>query len=745
MSEEFKLSRRRFLKISLTTSGALLIGIPSLSNCSVSQTLPNTSETVNHFIANAWLTVHPDNHFTFIIDRSEMGQGVVTALSMLMAEELEVSLDRLQTKFAPVNKIYNDPQFRTQATGGSTSVANSWERYRQAGASIRTLFENAAAKKWGISIDQCKAQNGHIINPATQQKLAYSDLIDIASTMEPLDLDDAPLKDPSQFKLIGKPQKRLDSTIKTNGSAIFGIDVKVPGMLIATIKQAPVFGGKVKSFNRKQILSMPGVKHVVEFESAIAVVADHFWHAKSAADALQMQWQQNTNKTPDDNSIFKHWAELEKTEDGKEARDDGYIDKQFSAGGNTIEAIYELPYQAHATKEPMNCTAHVQENLCDVWVPTQSPTMSREAAARITGLDHENIFIHTTYLGCGFGRRSNVDFVEQAVSISKQVKAPVKLIWTREEDMQHDFYRPANYNVLRAKLDDSGMPIAWQHRIVGPPVLLSLIPKFAAAAMPTWLGFGVKDFIGSIAGKAMSLRADPTAIEGAANMPYAIENIKVEYIKDDPGIPVGFWRSVGSSQNAFIVESFIDELAHAAGQDPYQYRRKLLTNNPRHLKTLDEVAIKGNWDKPLVPGHFKGIAIHESFNSVAAQIAEISLHKNNIVVHRVDCAIDCGIAVNPNIIKQQMEGAIVFGLTAALKSKITIQGGRVAQSNFHDFPLLRFNEAPEVVVHIVPNQEPPTGIGEPGVPPIAPAVANAVFAATGKRFRSLPINLGDLV
>lgn len=743
MGEQMQISRRQFLKLSLTASGALLVGVPLPSWAAQTSLEDDAGDSYMH---TAWIKISPNDQITLIIDKSEMGQGVVTALSMLLAEELEVDLSKIRTEFAPIGKVYNNPAMRSQVTGGSTSISTSWMRLRQAGAATRELFIQAAATKWNVAASECFAKEGRVSHSKSRQQISYGQLSAIVTTLTAPDLDDVVLKSPADFKLIGQPVKRLDAATKIDGSAVYGIDVKIQDMLIATIVQAPVFGSTVKSIDDAAAKEQRGVKYVVNLESSVAVVADNWWRAQQGAEKLNIDWTPHPNDSLNDEKIFTRWQQLEKEEDGKEARHEGDVEDAFKSAETTIESVYRLPYQAHATMEPMNCVAHVQEKRCDIWAPTQSPSGCLETAANITRIDHDNIFIHTTYLGGGFGRRANTDFVEQAVKISQAVKAPIKLVWTREEDIQHDFYRPANYNVMRAALDKNGKPTAWQHRIVGPSILENLLPTFVPMVLPQWLGHGMKKFFANVTGSLMGMTYDRTSTEGAENVPYAIPNIKVEYVKDDPGIPVGFWRSVGNSQNAFMVESFIDELAHAAQQDAYRFRRDLLKDKPRHLAVLDLVATKAGWKMPLPAGRFRGLAIHEAFGSVIAEVAEISIDaQRQVHVHRVVCAVDCGIVINPNIIAQQMESSVVFALTATLKSQVKIEQGKVQQSNFHDFTLLRNGETPEVETHIVASAEPPSGIGEPGVPPLAPAVANAVFSATGVRIKTLPIRPDDLL
>jgi isoquinoline 1-oxidoreductase beta subunit len=492
-----------------------------------------------------------------------------------------------------------------------------------------------------------------------------------------------------------------------------------PGMLVAVVARCPTLGGRAKHFDPAKAKAVKGVRHVIGIDSGVAVVANGFWAASQGRDALQITWDKGANAKLDDQVIRQRlMAAADRA--GAEARREGDAEKALAGAAKRIEAVYEVPYLAHACMEPMNCTAHVRADGCDVWVPTQGQTATQNTAARISGLPAEKVKVHTTFLGGGFGRRSEQDFVAEAVQLSKAVGAPVKVIWTREDDTRHDFYRPATYNRFVGGLDKSGIPVAWRHRIAGPSIMSRVFPG------------SVKDGI------------DPTSVEGAANLLYDVPNIHVTYAMEDPGVPVGFWRSVGSSQNAFITECFLDELAAAGGQDPFKLRQRLLAKHPRHRAVLEAAARLGDWGKPPPPGRHRGIAIAEAFKSIAAQVAEISITPDRTIrVHRVACAIDCGMIVNPDTIVAQMESGIVYGLTAALKGEINIKDGGVVQGNFNDYPLLRIDEMPEVKVHIVASEESPTGVGEPGTPPIAPAVANAVFAATGKPVRRLPIRLDE--
>ncbi|HYL83840.1 MAG TPA: xanthine dehydrogenase family protein molybdopterin-binding subunit [Candidatus Angelobacter sp.] len=710
-----KLDRRDFLKKGAAGGAALIIGFYLPAKSGLLAAAP-PSEPAN---LNAWVRITPDNTVTLIIDKSEMGQGVVTSLAMLLAEELECDWKKIKTEFAPAAPAYFNPLFGVQGTGGSTSVRASWGPLTKAGAAAREMLTAAAAKKWYVEASACRAENGAVVHSASAKRLSYGALVEDAAKL-PVPAN-PPLKDPKNYKYIGKPIKRLDTPAKITGKAPFGIDVRLPNIQHAVVARCPVFGGKVKSFDATKAKAIRGVKQVLQISSGVAVVADNTWSAMEGRRALQIEWDEGPNATVSSDSIRKLYMEsAEKT--GAIARKDGDFETALSGAAKKVEAVYEVPFLAHATMEPMNCAADVRADSCDIYAPTQFQTINQMTGARITGMKPEQIRIHTTFLGGGFGRRAEQDFIAEAVEISKATGAPVQVTWSREDDIQSDFYRPAAYCKLVAGLDSSGWPVAYKSRIVSPSIMSRFFPG------------SVKNGL------------DESSVEGQANSKYGIPNFLVEYVLTETGIPVGFWRSVGNSQNGYITEAFIEELAHASGKDSFEFRRKLLADAPRHRGVLELAAQKAGWGTPLPAGRTRGIAVVESFGSFVAEVAEVSFNKSSgeIKVHRVVCAVDCGRHVNPDIVAAQMEGGIVFGLTAALKGKITIANGRVEQSNFHDYEMLRLNEMPKVEVHIVPSNDPPGGCGEPGTPPIAPAVCNAIFAATGKPIRRLPIRAEDL-
>jgi len=720
MSKIINISRRDFLKTGALMGGGLVLGFSLPVRIPLAEGAARSSKS---FTPNAFIRIGTDNLVTVIVNKSEMGQGVYTALPMLIAEELECDWTRIQVEAAPVNPAYNHTEWGPlQGTGGSSSVRSTWMQFRKAGATARLMLVDAAAATWKVKPSACRAEKGFVIHDATKKKLSYGKLALNAAKMEPP--KDVLLKDPKDFKVIGQSMKRLDTPEKVNGKGMFGIDVKVPGMLIAVVARSPVFGGKVKRYNADKARAVPGVRDVIQIDSGVAVIADHFWQARHGLDLLDIQWEEGDMAKLSTQDMRKEYAELAR-KPGTVAKKKGSAEEAMGKAAKQLEAEYEVPYLAHATMEPLNCLVDVRKESCEIWTGTQFQTADRNAAAKILGLKPEQVKLHTMLLGGGFGRRANPasDFVSEAAHVAKAVRKPVKVIWTREDDMRGGYYRPMWYDRISAGLDGDGKPIAWRHTIVGQSIISG---TFFEQAM-------IKNGI------------DATSVEGAQDIPYNIPNTFVDLHSPKTGVPVLWWRSVGHSHTAFVVESFIDELAHAAGKDPYEFRKGLLTEHPRHKGVLELAAQKAGWGSPLAEGRARGIAVHESFGSFVAQVAEVSVKPSGEVrVHRVVCAIDCGRFVNPDIVEAQMESGIVFGLTAALHGAITFKDGRVEQSNFHDYPLLRMEQMPRVEVHIMPSKENPQGVGEPGVPPIAPAVANAIFASTGKRIRRLPIRADEL-
>jgi isoquinoline 1-oxidoreductase beta subunit len=668
---------------------------------------------------NAWMLVSTTDVVTIVIDKSEMGQGILTALCMIAAEELDCDWKTIRTEFAPAAKEYFNPAFGMQGTGGSSSVRSSWDPMRKAGAAARDMLLQAAAAKWTVDKSTCRTENGVIYHDASKRKVTYGGVAKAAAKL-PVP-QDVPLKDPKQYRIVGKPTKRLDTPDKVNGSAQFGIDVRQPAMLYAVVARCPVFGGKVASFDATKAKAVPGVKTVVEISRGIAVVADNTWAAMQGRRALDVKWDEGPNANASSESISALFAD-QMTKTGAEARKEGDAASALTGAAQKIEAVYEVPYLAHATMEPINCTADVRADRVEVWAPTQFQTMAQATAAKICGVKPENAFIHTTYLGGGFGRKAGTDFVIEAVETSKALGRPVKVTWSREDDTQHDYYRPASYAKLAGGLDADGWPVAWTTRVA------------CSSIMEAWFPGSTKNNL------------DPTSVEGVANLPYSIPNIQVDYMRTEPGIPVGFWRSVGASQNGFFSECFMDELAAAGKKDPYEFRRRLLDKAPRLHGVLELAAQKAGWDKPLPAGRYRGIAVLEAFQSYASQVVEISVDRKarSVKVHRVVCAVDVGRVVNPANVVMQSESAIVYGLSSALYGAITIAHGRVDQTNFNTYPVLRIDAMPVIETYIVPSEEKPTGAGELAVPPLVPALCNAIFAATGKRIRRLPIRAEDL-
>jgi isoquinoline 1-oxidoreductase beta subunit len=710
------LNRRGFLKAGVAGATGLAIGFY----------LPGRFEALAAPVAmmppaslNAWMLISTTDVVTIMIDKSEMGQGILTALCMIAAEELDCDWKTIRTEFAPAAKEYFNPAFGMQGTGGSSSVRSSWDPMRKAGAAGRDMLLQAAAQQWTVDKSTCRTKSGMIYHDASKRSVSYGGVAKAASEL-PVPQDVA-LKDPKQYRVIGKPTKRLDTPDKVDGRAQFGIDVRQPAMLYAVVARCPVFGGKVASFDATKTKAVAGVKTAIQISSGIAVIADNTWAAMQGRRALDVKWDEGPNANASSESISKLLAD-QMAKPGAEARKEGDATSALGEAAQKIEAVYEVPYLAHATMEPINCTADVRGDRVEVWAPTQFQTMAQGAAAKISGLKPENVFIHTTYLGGGFGRKAGTDFVIEAVETSKALGRPVKVTWSREDDTQHDYYRPASYAKLAGGLGADGWPVAWTTRVA------------CSSIMEAWFPGSTKNNL------------DPTSVEGVANLPYSIPNIQVDYVRTEPGIPVGFWRSVGTSQNGFFSECFMDELAAAGKKDPYEFRRRLLDKAPRHLGVLELAAQKAGWDKPLPAGRYRGIAVLEAFQSYAAQVVEISVNRKarTVKVHRVVCAVDVGRVVNPTNIVMQSESAIVYGLSSALYGEITISGGRVTQTNFNNYPVLRVDAMPAVEVYIVPSEEKPTGAGELSVPPVVPALCNAIFAATGKRIRRLPIQAEDL-
>ncbi len=711
-------SRRRFLQTSAGAVAGLVIGFHLPTG--VRRVLAQEGEGAAPALPdpNAFLRIGADGAVTILLAHSEMGQGVWTTLPMLIAEELECDLSQVKVEHAPAAPAYRHTAYGMQMTGGSTSTWSEYDRYRQAGALGRALLVQAAANEWGVEPSACRAEKGFVLHG--ENKLSFGHLAAAAAELPaPAEVT---LKDPADWKLIGKPTPRLDSHVKVTGEAEFGLDVRFPGLTVAVVQRSPVFGGKVKSFKADKAQAVPGVRAVVEVPTGVAVVGDHFWAVKKGRDALEIEWDLGPGAATDSDALWAQYRDLA-GKPGLKAAAAGDAAGKLAGAEGAVEAVYELPFLAHATMEPMNCTVKVDAEGCEIWAGTQFQTMDQASAARILGIPPEKVKIHTQFLGGGFGRRATPtsDFVSEAVEVAKAAKVPVKVVWTREDDTRGGYYRPMALHRIKAALGDGGLPAAWDQTIV----CQSLLAGTPFEAMMVHDGI------------------DATAVEGAADSPY-LAKVPDHFVGlHSPPVPVPtlWWRSVGNTHTAFAMESFVDELAHAAGVDPVAYRRNFLAGKARHLGVLELAAEKAGWGKPLAAGRARGVAVHESFGSYVAQVAEVSAEGGEIRVHRVVCAADCGVVVNPAGVVAQMESGIVFGLSAALHSELTLKGGRVQQSNFHNYKVLRLDECPAIEVHLVPSREKPGGAGEPGTPPIAPAVANAVFAATGKRLRRLPMKL----
>jgi len=707
-------TRREFVKTGALVTGGLVIAFaaPGARRLAWAEPAPGRSP----FAPNAFLRVGNDDTVTVLLAHSEMGQGIWTALPMLIAEELDADWSRIKVEHAPAAPVYAHTTFGIQMTGGSTSTWSEFERYRQAGALARALLVQAAAQRFGVSPADCRTENGVVI--AGTRRARYGELADTAAKLAAPKT--VPLKDPKDWKIIGKRTRRLDTPEKITGRATFGMDVRFDGLLTAVVARAPAFGAKVKSFDATQAKAVPGVRAVVQVPTGVAVLADHFWAAKVGRDALKVDWDLGPGASLDSTELRERFRKLAGTR-GMPAARAGEAGAALAKAAKTVEAEYYVPYLAHAMMEPPNCTVRIGPDKCEIWTGTQFQTLDQQLGAKITGLKPEQVEIHTTFLGGGFGRRANPtsDFVTEAVHVAKASGKPVKVVWTREDDLHGGYYRPSYVHRARIGLGGDGLPVAWEHAMVGQSIL---------AGTP-FESMMVKNGI------------DATSVEGVADSPYLkeIPNHRVELHSPKTDITVLWWRSVGHSHTAFVMESLIDELAHAAGKDPLEYRRRLLQKHPRHLGVLNLAAEKAGWGRALPSGRARGVAVHESFGSFISQVAEVSMQGGRIRVHQVTCAIDCGIAVNPEGITAQMESGIAYGLGAALHSALHLKNGRVQESNFHNYRVLRLSEMPVVEVHIVPSTEKPGGVGEPGVPPIAPAVANAMFALTGQRLRELPL------
>jgi isoquinoline 1-oxidoreductase beta subunit len=709
-----RLTRRGFLQAGTAAGGGLMLSLR----------LPFAggeadAADADLFVPNAFVRIDRDGQVALTIPYVEMGQGTYTSIPMLIAEELDVELNQVRLEHAPPDeKLYANPLLGVQATGNSNAVRGAWQPLRQAGASARAMLVSAAAKRWNVDPASCRVQSGEVLHAPTGRRLKYGELAADAARM-PVP-EGVALKQPKDFRLIGTPAKRLDTPAKVNGSAVYAIDVRLPGMKFATLAQSPVFGGRVKSVDDATAKAIKGVRQIVRLDDAVAVVADHIGAAKKGLAALAIEWDDGPHAKLNTSDIA---AELDKATlgSGAVAQNIGDVDKAMASAVTKVHATYQVPFLAHATMEPMNCTVHVRNDGCEVWVGNQAIARAQAAAAKAAGVPVDKVVLHNHLIGGGFGRRLEADGVARAVEIAKHVDGPVKVVWTREEDIQHDMYRPYWFDRLSAGFDAKGMPIAWNNRFAGSSVIAR------------WLPPGFNNGL------------DPDSTEGAIDLVYDLPNLHVEYVRVEPaGIPTAFWRSVGPSHNVFVTESFMDELAATAKQDPVAYRRALL-KSPRAKAVLDLVAEKSGWGQTLPARVGRGVALQFVFATYMAHVAEVEVAKDGAVrVRRVVCAVDCGTVVNPDTVQAQTQSGIIFGITAVLHGEITLKNGRVQQGNFDTYQMLRMNEAPAIEVHIVQNSEPPGGMGECATSLIVPTVANAIFAATGKRLRKMPVDVAAL-
>jgi isoquinoline 1-oxidoreductase subunit beta len=709
------LSRRRLLQVGAANGGGLMLSL----------SLPfagrlGEADAAEGFAPNAFIRIGSDGQIVLTMPYVEMGQGTYTSIPMLIAEELEVSLTQVRLEHAPPNeKLYTNPLLGVQATGNSNAMRGGWKPLREAGATARVMLVAAAAKRWGVDAESCRAQAGEVVHAPSGRRLKYGELAAEAAKL-PVPAG-VTLKAPADFKLIGTPARRLDTPAKVNGTAIYGIDARPPGVKIATLMQSPVFGGRVKSLDDAAAKAVKGVRQIIRLDDAVAVVADHMGAAKKGLAALKIEWDDGPHAKLATADVA---GELEQATlgSGAVAQSIGDADKAMASAATKVEAMYQVPFLAHATMEPMNCTVHFRRDACEIWIGSQAVARVQAMAAKAAGLPTEKVIVHNHLIGGGFGRRLEADGAVRAVEIVRQVEGPVKVVWTREEDIQHDMYRPYWFDRISAGLDEQGRPVAWKNRFAGSSVIAR------------WLPPGFKG----------GLDADST--EGAIDPVYDLPNFHVEFVRvEPPGIPTAFWRSVGPSHNVFVTESFIDEMAAAAKQDAVAYRRVLLDKSPRAKAVLDLAAEKAGWGQPLPQGSGRGVALQFVFGSYMAQVAEVEVSKAGAVrVRRVVCAMDCGTVVNPDTVQAQIQSGIIFGATAALYGEITLKNGRVEQTNFDTYQMLRMNDAPAIEVHVVKSAEPPGGMGETGTSAIVPAIANAIFAATGKRLRKMPVDAGVL-
>ena len=722
-------TRRRFLIGTAAVAGGGL----ALAWLKPDPVKPSLSPEMGSLEPHAWIQITPSGRMIFQLDKAEMGQGVMTGLATLLGEELDVDPALLETRFGPVHSDFNYP---FQSTSESKSIYTAWEPIRRTGAAARFMLMEAAALRWGVPAARLRTADARVTDPDTGLSAGYGELAGEAAGL-PIP-EDPPLKPADQWRWIGRGVPRLDVPVKVTGEAVYGMDVQLPDMRVALVVRGPVIGSQIVDWDGEAAMAMPGVDKVLEISSGIAVVGRSIWEVRQALDALTIEWAAGADSVSCDGILSDQRAMLDK-EEGRRVRDDGELEPAMASSAQLLDAEYTTPFLAHAPMEPINATIWLQNHGCEIWVSSQAQYLAGEAVCSLTGLSREQVQVHSTYIGGGFGRRFFVDYVKEVTEIGMACPWPVKLVWTREDDTRRDFYRQGTVQRMRAGLGTDGIPLAWQHRIVSSAASQHIFTDWVVASLPEWIPRGVRRALGDGGQKIAEISMGAfQSRQGAVDMPYAIPNAQVEMLHLTHEIPLGIWRSVGASYTSFAVECFVDELAHAAGQDPMSFRRGLLSAHPRHVAVLDELAELSSWGRPPA-GSAQGLAIQSFFGTVVGQVAELSAVDGEIRVHRVFCVVDCGQVVNPDIVRSQMESGIIFGLTAALYGRIDVEGGEIVQSNFHDYPMVTLADAPDIEVRIIDSSESPTGVGEPGTPPVAPAVANALFAATGKRRRNLPL------
>lgn len=734
----FKTTRRDFIKTTLTASGGLSLAI-ALPGCqSIHQSQLTDS---GDWQANAWLEITKDNQLIFTLDRVEMGQGTFTGLTTLIAEELDTPPELFTVKFAPADTRYRNPDYGLQLTGGSNSLSSSWQPLRETGALAKFLLINAASDVFQVPSSHLAIDNKYVIHLQSKKRLSFGELASIAAKISTP--ENIPLKSKENYLYIGKKSTRTDAKLKVLGQANYGIDIELPNTRYAVVSRSPLFGSTLLAHDGNRLIGSNGVRQIVEINTGLAIVADSYWQARKAQNLITIEWESKDQKTKNIQDVFSHYEQAAIKDKGDIKHASGDLSHQLEKSQKFITGVFKTPFLAHATMEPMNCSAHVTQNRVDIWTSTQAPDVAAVAVAKVTDVELSDIHIHNQFIGGGFGRRLSQDFVAEAAEISAKTGEIIKLVWSREDDIKHDLYRPASLHRINVNLDRKGMPLTWEHQIIAPNIMDWYIWDASPAMFPWSPKFMYKTLgnVGLLTAGTPVTPADTSAYEGADDIPYQFPAIEVRHSKADAGIPVSYWRSVGHSHTAFAVESMISEIAHQAGEDEVLFRKRYLQNAPRTLGVLEKVVEIGRWGNPSRSDVFQGIAAHKSFGSYVAELVELSIHNNEIKLEKVFCVIDCGQVVNPDIVKMQMESCIIFGATAALFGEITFKDGRVEQGNFHDYPMMRLNQCPNIEVVIIDSNEKPTGVGEPGLPPLAPAIASALYRATNKRFREMPFRL----